>query len=568
LWIVFALTALSTAMNVLPPVVIGLALDRYVSVFAARVDFHGLTRALVLLACLYLVGSAASWGQNRIMVFVAQNFVRSLRESLFAKLQTLSLNYYDTHQKGDLMSRFTNDIDTISSCLAQVVVQFFGALLSVSGTLCMMLWLSPPLALSVLLAVPFSFAGAAVLARHARPCFTEQQKRLGDLNAMIEESVSGIRAVKIFRREEEMISRFVEVSEHLRRASTKAQIYSGLLIPLLHFCANLNYIVVVTAGGWLALRGLATAGLIQTFLLYSRTFARPLNEMATQLNTIQTAIAGAERVFWTLDEVPEITESPGAVALRRVRGDVEFRGVVFGYRQGHPILKGIDFAVKAGESLAIVGHTGAGKTTVVNLLARFYDVREGRISIDGHDIRDLTLESLRRSLGIVLQDTFLFADTVMANIAWGRPEATEAEVIRAATAAGAHDFIRLLPDGYRTLLTEEASNLSRGQRQLLAISRVLLTDPPLLVLDEATSNIDTRTEAQLQTSILKLMKGRTSFVIAHRPGTIRNADKILVMKDGEIVERGNHAELLARGGEYHDLYAGQFLSGGFACGSQ
>lgn len=561
LWLVFILSFFATVLTVLPPMVIGDAIDRYINHFVEgkpAVDFMGLLRVLLVLAVLYLANSAASWGQNRVMLSVSQNFVSSLRDALFTKLQTLSLRYYDTHQKGDLMSRFTNDIDTLNSCLSQSVVQFFSTILSVSGTLCIMLWLNPILALAVLSVVPLSLGAGALIAKYTRSFFTGQQDSLGDLNAMIEESISGIRAVRVFRREEEMISRFAEVSERLRSVGTKAQVWSGILIPLLNMFGNLNYIVIVLVGSWLVLRGHATIGVVQAFLLYSRTFTRPLNEMANQMNTIQTAIAGAERVFQTLDEVPEIVESSSALPLRDVRGDVEFRNVVFGYRDGHPILKNVSFGAKAGQTLALVGHTGAGKTTIVNLLTRFYDVWEGSITVDEQDIRDLIPASLRTSLGAVLQDTFLFSDTVMENIAYGRPNATEEEIVRAATAAGAHDFIMALPEGYRTKLSEEASNLSKGQRQLLAISRVLLVDPPLLILDEATSNIDTRTEIQLQKSILKLMEGRTSIVIAHRLGTIRNADKILVMKNGIIVEQGRHAELLAQKGEYYDLYMGQF----------
>lgn len=561
LWLVFILSFIATVLTVLPPMVIGDAIDRYINRFAEgkpAVDFMGLLRVLLVLAVLYLANSAASWGQNRVMLSVSQNFVSSLRDALFMKLQLLSLRYYDTHRKGDLMSRFTNDIDTLNNCLSQSVVQFFSTVLSVSGTMCIMLWLNPMLALAVLSIIPLSLGAGTLIAKYTRSFFTGQQDSLGDLNAMIEESISGIRAVRVFRREEEMISRFAEVSERLRTVGTKAQVWSGILIPLLNMFGNLNYIVVVLTGGWLVLRGHATIGIVQAFLLYSKTFARPLNEMANQMNTIQTAIAGAERVFQTLDEVPDIVESPSALPLRSTRGDVGFRNVVFGYKEGHPILKKVSFDAKAGETLAFVGHTGAGKTTIVNLLTRFYDVWEGSITVDEQDIRDLTPASLRSSLGTVLQDTFLFSDTVMENIAYGRPDATEEEIVRAATAAGAHDFIISLPEGYRTKLSEEASNLSKGQRQLLAISRVLLVDPPMLILDEATSNIDTLTELQLQKSILKLMEGRTSIVIAHRLGTIRNADKILVMKNGEIVEQGRHAELLARKGEYYDLYMGQF----------
>jgi ATP-binding cassette subfamily B protein len=582
---VFGLTALTTALAVLPPWLIGLALDRFINRVVGgqvEVDFAGLTLLLVLIACVCAAGAAASWGQNRLMASVAQNVVRDLRSDLFVRLQSLDLRYYDSHPRGDLMSRFTNDIDTLNNCLSQSVIQLFGTLLTLGGTLCVMLTLNPVLTTAVVAIVPFSLGAATLVARHARGYFRGQQDALGALNSTIEESITGLRAVKVFRREDEMIARFARANERLRVMGTRAQISSGVLIPILILCGNLSYILVALTGGWLVLGGRATIGMVQTFLLYSRSFTRPINEMANQFNTIQTALAGAERVFRTLDEPPGIGEEPREKTVAnplRSRdlsvpcnerepgfekfgfGKIEFRNVTFGYEEGAPVLKDVSFTAEAGRSLALVGHTGAGKTTIVNLLGRFYDVWEGSIAIDGTDLRDMRLADLRRSLGVMLQDSFFFSESVMENIAYGRPNASEDEIVRAALASGAHDFISLLPQGYRTPLSEGAVNLSRGQQQLLAISRVLLTDPPILVLDEATSNIDTRTEARLQRSILKLMAGRTSLVIAHRLGTIRNADAILVMKNGEIVERGTHETLLRQHGEYQNLYTSQFSGG-------
>jgi ATP-binding cassette subfamily B protein len=574
---VFGLTSLATLLTVLPPWLIGLALDQFIDRHVGEGSGALAGLALpALIACAYVAGAAASWGQNRLMATVAQNFVRDLRSDLFAGLQRLDLRYYDTHPRGDLMSRFTNDIDTLNNCLSQSVVQFFGTLLTLGGTFCVMLALNPALTAAVVAVVPLSLGAAAIIARHAREYFRGQQDALGTLNSMIEESVAGLRAVKVFRREDEMVDRFARENERLRVMGTRAQISSGVLIPILILCGNLNYIIVALTGGWLVLGGRATIGMVQAFLLYSRNFTRPINEMANQFSTIQTALAGAERVFQTLDEPPGIGENPGKKTLEKNFaiprsknsfgrepgfGKIEFRNVTFGYEKGVPILAGISFTAEAGRSLALVGHTGAGKTTIVNLLGRFYDPWEGSITIDGTDLRDLNTTDLRRSLGVMLQDTFFFSESVMENIAYGRPDASEDEIVRAARASGAHDFISLLPKGYRTPLSEGAVNFSRGQQQLLAISRVLLTDPPILILDEATSNIDTRTEARLQRSILKLMAGRTSLVIAHRLGTIRNADAILVMKNGEIAERGSHETLLRRRGEYRNLYMSQFSGG-------
>jgi ATP-binding cassette subfamily B multidrug efflux pump len=438
------------------------------------------------------------------------------------------------------------------------VTQFISSVLSVVGVVVVMCLINWRLALVSLVTAPLMVFLSGAVAMQTRKGFREQQATLGEMNGIIEETITGQRVVKAYVREQAAIDEFDVANRKLQRAATRAEIFAGFVGPMMNLVNNLGFAIIAGAGGWMALRGLATVGTIASFINYARQFGRPLNEIAQLYAQIQGAIAGAERVFEILDEVPELADAPDARPLEQVMGDVVFEDVCFGYELSVPVLKQVGFHAEPGQTIALVGPTGAGKTTIVNLLTRFYDINSGQIAVDGKDIRQVKKADLRRQLGIVLQDTFLFSDTVMENIRYGRLDATDEEVIAAARLANADPFIRRLPQGYQTELSERGSNLSQGQRQLLAIARAILADPGILILDEATSSVDTRTEKYIQEAMLRLMEGRTSFVIAHRLSTIREADNILVINGGRIIERGTHDELLAQRGFYHNLYMSQF----------
>lgn len=554
LGLVLMMVALSAAFNLTGPFLIGRAIDDYI----IPGDIRGLIGISVLMLVIYILGALSTWLQNHIMVGLAQETVLEIRKDLFKKLQVLPLSFFDSRPHGDLMSRLTNDVENISNTLSTSVTQFFSSVFTFTGTLAMMLYLSPLLTLFTMLIVPVMLFCTGMVARRTRLLFVDQQKELGHLNGFIEETISGQKVVKLFSREEDNILEFEKCNQRLKAVSVRAQIFSGIMPPLMNLLNNIGFAIVAGVGGYLAVRNIITVGVIASFLNYSRQFSRPLNEMANQFNMIQVALAGAERVFEVMDEEPEPADEPDAVVLNEVAGAVKFQDVFFGYRKDSPVVKNINLDVRPGQTIALVGPTGAGKTTIVNLLCRFYDVDRGKITIDGRDIRQIRRNSLRSALGIVLQNTFLFSESVRNNIRYGRLDATDEEVERAARLANADHFIRRLPQGYDTILTENGSNLSQGQRQLLAIARAILADPAILVLDEATSNVDTRTEYYLRQAMLTLMKGRTSFVIAHRLSTVRNADLILVVNGGEIVERGTHEELLKRKGVYYQLYSSQF----------
>ncbi len=555
---VFAVAA-TTGLQLAGPYLLGVAIDRYI----LPGDLAGLVRLCGLMLGVYLLISLLTWLQTYIMAAAAQRTVAAIRNDLFEHEQTLALRFFDQHAHGDLMSRLTNDVENISMVLAQSVTQLVSAVLSLAGTAAVMLALNWRLALVTMLTVPLMmlFLTRWVGGR-TRAGFRQQQKALGKLNGIIEETITGQRVVKAYGREQAVLAEFDVANRELRRAGTQAQIFSGFIGPLMNLVNNLGLAIIAGAGGWMALAGLATVGTIAAFINYARQFGRPLNEIASLYNTIQSAIAGAERVFETLDEPAEVSDAADARPLVQVRGEVTFEDVCFEYEPGVPVLKHVSLHAEPGQVVALVGPTGAGKTTIVNLLTRFYDIQSGRICIDGQDIRQIKIADLRRQLGIVLQDTFLFSGTVMENIRYGRLDATDEEVIAAARLANADPFIRRLPHGYQTELSERAGNLSQGQRQLLAIARAILADPGILVLDEATSSVDTRTEKHIQEAMLRLMKGRTSFVIAHRLSTIRNADQILVINHGEIIERGTHETLLAQRGFYYHLYQSQFRADG------
>jgi len=548
------LVVISSGLDVLGPYLMGRAIDSFV----LGGDLAGLGRIALLMLGVYLVSSAVSWLQTYVMAGASQQAVTDIRNDLFAKLQTLSLRFFDQRTHGELMSRLTNDVEAVSNVLTNGITQLLSSTLSLVGVAAIMLVLNLRLAAVTLVTVPLMVSLSRWIAKRTRTGFRQQQTFLGDLNGIIEEAITGHRVVLAYGREQDVIREFKGVNRKLRAASTRAQIFAGALPPVTNLVNNTGLTIVALAGGWLALRGLATVGDIASFVQYARRFGWPLNSIASLYNAIQSAIAGAERVFDTLDEVPELSDDDDAQPLADVRGDVVFEEVCFGYEPGVPVLKNVSLHARPGQTIALVGPTGAGKTTIVNLLTRFYDIDHGSIRIDGVDIRRLKMDDLRRKLGIVLQDTYLFADTVMENIRYGRLDTTDDQVIAAARMANADQFIHRLPQGYATPLSERGSNLSQGQRQLLAIARAILADPGILVLDEATSSIDTRTEKTIQEAMLRLMEGRTSFVIAHRLSTIREADLILVINNGEIIERGTHRELLDRGGFYHNLYLAQF----------
>ncbi len=552
--LVLALILLTTALDLLGPYLMGRAIDQYIG----NKKLAGLAQMAGLLLAVYisnnLFGAFSAWTMAR----VSQSALRDLRRDLFTHLQRLPLKFFDTHPAGELMSRLTNDIEAINQAVSQNVIAMLGSVLSLVGFVVAMFVLNFWLALASVIVVPIMVWFTDFIAKSTRKGFRELQKSLGELNGVMEESISGQRVVRAFRRNETSVENFRRVNAEVFRAGVFANTYAMMLMPLTNQLGNLFVIVLAGLGGWLALRGLVSVGIIATFISYAHGFIQPLRQLANIYNAIQAALAGAERVFEVMDTAPETEDRVGAASLQTLRGHVEFREVDFSYEPGHPIIKKMTFEARPGQTIALVGPTGAGKTTITNLLTRFYDIEGGSICIDGRDLREIRRADLRRQLGLVLQDTFLFADTVMENIRYGRLDATDEQVIEAANLADADHFIRQLPRGYQTVLSERAANLSQGQRQMLAIARAILADPAILILDEATSSVDTRTEARIQQALLKLMKGRTSFVIAHRLSTIREADQVLVIKDGEIIERGRHAELLAARGFFYQLYMSQF----------
>lgn len=545
---------LTTLLGLVGPYLIGVIVDDYI----IPKDISGTVKMVLLLAIVYIVFSFFTWIQSYIMINVSFKTIQRLRQDLFNHLQTLSLRFFDKRTHGELMSRVTNDIDQLNNALSQSVVQIFSTVLTVVGVTVAMLYLNWMMAIVTLCVVPLMFIVTKKIIKYSSSNFIKRQRDLGELNGVIQESISGLEVIQLFGKEKKVYQKFTAVNERLRHSSIQAEMISGFLGPVNNFINNLSLGLIIAAGALLTLNDMATVGVIAAFVTYSRQFFRPINQLSSLFNTFQAAIAGAERAFEIMDEVPDLKDKTNALPVESLKGDVEFSQVSFGYSKDKPILKEINLQAKAGQTVAIVGPTGSGKTTLINLLTRFYEVDSGVVKIDGRNIKDYRVRDLRKSIGIVLQDTFLFAGSIMDNIRYGRLDATDEEVIQAAKTASAHRFIKHLPDKYETIISSGGGNLSQGQKQLLAIARAILADASILILDEATSSIDTKTEVEIQTGLVNLMRGRTSFVIAHRLKTIEKADIILVVLDGEIIERGTHQELLEKKGFYYESYKNQF----------
>ncbi|WP_314589005.1 ABC transporter ATP-binding protein [Paenibacillus terrigena] len=557
---------LSTVFSIVSPKIMGNATTKLFEglmgklnhVPGASIDFSYIGDILLILAGLYIVSAAFSYLQQYIMAGVSQKIVFDMRAQVNDKLARLPLKYFDGRTHGEILSRVTNDIDNISTTLQQSLTQLITSIITIIGVIVMMLTISPLLTLITVITLPLSFLVTIMVAKRSQVYFAGQQKSLGELNGHVEEMYTGHRIVKAFGREEKSLAKFEEINEGLYRSGWRAQFISGIIMPLMSFITNIGYVLVCVVGGVLVTKKSIEIGDIQAFIQYARQFGQPIAQTANIANIIQSTIASAERVFEVLDEEEEVPEVAKPTLVNEPKGFVKFEHVKFGYKADEVLIEDMNIDVLPGQTIAIVGPTGAGKTTLINLLMRFYEINDGRITIDGVDIRDMKRGDLRGMFGMVLQDTWLFNGTIRDNIAYGREGASEHEIIRAAKAAHADFFIRTLPDGYNTVLNEEASNISQGQKQLLTIARAILADPAILILDEATSSVDTRTEVYIQRAMKELMNGRTSFVIAHRLSTIRDADLILVMNHGTVIEQGNHNELIAQGGFYADLYNSQF----------
>lgn len=568
---IFIASVLSTVFNIVSPKIMGLGTDKIAEGFKAKLeaiklgkdlipslDFAFIEKILLILLVLYVFSSIFDYVQQYIMAGVSQKIVYDIRKDVDIKLSKLPLKYYDGRTHGEILSRVTNDIDNIANTLQQGLTQIIRSVVTIVGIIIIMFTINVTLSVIVLATLPLYIVVTMFIAKKSQKFYKSQQKILGDLNGHVEEMFTGHVIVKSFNRQQKSIEKFKKINEDLYDSSWKAQFISGIIMPLMRFIGDLSYILICIVGGLLAYKNRIGIGGIQAFLQYSRRFTEPITQMANIVNLLQSAIASAERVFEVLDEEEEIPDKNDNKVLTNPQGNIKFEHVKFGYKKDVTLIEDMSIDVKKGQTIAIVGPTGAGKTTLVNLLMRFYEIDGGRITIDGVDIRDLKREDLRSLFGMVLQDTWLFNGTIKENIAYGRSDVSELDIIKAAKTAHADHFIRTLPDGYDTILNEEASNISQGQKQLITIARALLADPKILILDEATSSVDTRTEAYIQNAMTKLMEGRTNFVIAHRLSTIHDADLILVMNQGSIIEKGNHKELMEQNGFYADLYNSQF----------
>lgn len=516
----------------------------------------GLAMGLGVLALVYIVNIVCSYGQSKLMIYVSQHSIEAIRNDLFTKVQKLPVRYYDTHSTGDMMSRFTNDVDNIGQMLDNTLVSVFSGTIQLIGTLVMMIYTNIWLTLITIFFIPVFAKAGGTIAKHSRKYYSQQQAALGALNGYIEESVTGQKVVKVFNHEEKCKEEFGKLNQDLRNKQIRAQFFGGIMGPIMGNMSQISYAVTACVGGILCAVGKFDIGGLTVFVNYARQFSFPISELSNQVTNIFSALAGAERVFTMMDEEPEQLTAEDAVDMPQMEGHVALEHVTFGYNPDKTILKDINLTAEPGQKIAFVGSTGAGKTTITNLLNRFYDIQEGTISIDGVNIQKIKGDTLRQNIAMVLQDTHLFTGTVMENIRFGRMDATDEEVIQAAKTASAHSFIMRLDQGYDTILEGDGANLSQGQRQLINIARAAISKAPILVLDEATSSVDTRTERHIEHGMDRLMKNRTTFVIAHRLSTVRNADAIMVLEQGEIIERGNHDELLALKGRYYELYTG------------
>ena len=553
-----------TAFNIIGPKILGNATTEIFNGLVSRVsggdgiDFGKVGRILLSVLALYLVSAVLSFIQGYIMTGISQKMTYRLRKEISEKIGRMPMKYFDRMTHGEILSRITNDVDTLGQSLNQSATQVITSVTTIIGVLVMMLSISPLMTVIAILILPLSMCLISVIVKHSQRYFKDQQEYLGHINGQVEEVYSGHNIVKAFNKEEDIIKTFNDTNTILYQSAWKSQFFSGMMMPIMQFVGNLGYVAVSILGGYLAIRNTIQVGDIQSFIQYVRQFTQPIQQVAQVANMLQSTAAASERVFEFLDEEEEEQTVPNPVSTENLEGRVEFDHVHFGYNPDHIIINDFNAKVEPGQKIAIVGPTGAGKTTMVKLLMRFYDVNSGSIKIDGRDLRDFNRGELRRMFGMVLQDTWLFNGTIEENIRYGRLTATHEEVVEAAKAAYVHRFVQTLPGGYDMVLNEEASNVSQGQKQLLTIARAILADPRILILDEATSSVDTRTEVRIQKAMDNLMKGRTSFIIAHRLSTIRDADMILVMKDGDIIEQGRHEELLAKNGFYAELYNSQF----------
>lgn len=561
LMLIFVFCVITTLVSIMGTKLNGEIVDKYISVG----DISGLFRICIVLIFMYLVATLSTFIQNRLMVSIAQKTSAEIRKDLYEKMQHLPLKYFDTHSSGDLMSRLTNDIDNINMTMSQSITQLISGVINIVGMLIAMLMLNKTLTIIGLITTPITILATRALVKCTQPLFVKKQSGLGQLNGYIEEMVSGQKAVLLFSQEEKVKKEFSEINKNITKYSILAEALSGFMGPINNFINNLTYfltyLILAICGGVFLLKGMdITVGVIFSIILYMRNFNQPINQILNISNTIQGALAGAERVFEVMDEESEVDKSD-AVDVENLDGEVKLENVDFSYNKNKKVLNKINLTAHKGQTIAIVGPTGSGKTTIINLLNKFYHIDSGTITIDGIDIDNITMESLRKSVAVVLQDTYLFSVSIRENLKYGNLNATDEEIIEAAKLANAHHFIMQLEDGYDTVLSDNGSNLSQGQRQLLAIARAILSKSSILILDEATSSIDTRTEVHIQNAMVNLMEGKTTFIIAHRLSTIRNADVILAVKDGEIIEKGTHDELLEAKGFYANLYNSQFRSG-------
>ena len=557
--LIIVTTIITTLLNLLGPTLQGKAIDA-ITITEQRlsVDFDGLVRILVLMAVVYLASTVIQIAQGIASAKISQDTVYNMRKDLFRKISYLPISYVDTHAHGDIMSRMTNDVDNISQTLSSSITSLISAVLTLIGAFAMLVKYDWRMALVSLITIPLTVVVSMVLSKLMRKYFIARQVLLGQLNTQVEEMVTGYKTVMAYGKEADACRDFAEISEEFRKCSIKANVWGGIMGPAMNIINNLNYLIVAAFGAYFTVTGAISVGDVQAILQYSRQLSQPINQISNQYANILTAIAGAERVFNILDTPDEVDEGKTELDIPNMSGNVDFSHINFSYVKGKQVIKDFNLEVKQGQKIALVGATGSGKTTIVNLLTRFYDIDSGKITIDGVDINDIPKKELRSEIAIVLQDTVLFHDTIGNNIKYGRLDATDDEVKAAAETAEAREFIERLPEGYNTVLSEGGSNLSQGQRQLLSIARAVLADPKILILDEATSSVDTRTEMHIQQAMVALMKNRTSLIIAHRLSTIRDADMIIVMKDGQVMESGNHDQLLEKKGVYYGLYQNQF----------